>query len=37
MRQIYIVNAEQIVTSESHPEGLYSVIRLKCSENWGLM
>lgn len=26
MRQIYIVNAEQIVTSESHPEGLYSVM-----------
>lgn len=26
MRNIYIVNAIQIVTSESHPEGLYSVI-----------
>ena len=26
MRQIYIVSASQIVTSESHPEGLYSVI-----------
>lgn len=26
MRQIYIVNAEQIVTSESHPEVLYSVM-----------
>ena len=26
MRQIYIVNATQVVTSESHPEGLYSVI-----------
>lgn len=26
MRQIYIINATQIVTSESHPEGLYSVM-----------
>ena len=26
MRQIFIVNATQIVTSESHPEGLYSVL-----------
>ena len=26
MRQIFIVNATQVVTSESHPEGLYSVI-----------
>lgn len=26
MRQIYIVNATQIVTSESHPEGMYSVM-----------
>lgn len=26
MRQIFIVNAEQIVTSDSHPEGLYSVM-----------
>lgn len=26
MRNIYIVNATQVVTSESHPEGLYSVI-----------
>lgn len=26
MRQIYIVNATQVVTSESHPEGMYSVI-----------
>lgn len=26
MRTIYIVNATQIVTSESHPEGLYSVM-----------
>ena len=26
MRQIYIVNAVQTVISESHPEGLYSVI-----------
>ena len=25
MRQIYIVNASQVVTSEAHPEGLYSV------------
>ena len=25
MRQIYIVNATQVVTSENHPEGLYSV------------
>ena len=26
MRNIYIVNASQVVTSESHPEGLYSVV-----------
>lgn len=26
MRNIFIVNAIQIVTSESHPEGLYSVV-----------
>ena len=26
MRQIYIVNATQVVTSDSHPEGLYSVV-----------
>ena len=26
MRQIYTVNATQIVASESHPEGVYSVI-----------
>ena len=26
MRQIFIVNATQVVTSDSHPEGLYSVI-----------
>lgn len=26
MRNIFIVNATQVVTSESHPEGLYSVI-----------
>lgn len=26
MRQIYIVNATQVVVSESHPEGLYSVV-----------
>lgn len=26
MRQIYIVNATQVVTSESHPEGLYSTL-----------
>ena len=26
MRQIYIVNASQVVTSESHPEGLYSIV-----------
>ena len=26
MRQIYIVNATQVVTSETHPEGLYSVM-----------
>ena len=26
MRQIYIVNATQTVISESHPEGLFSVI-----------
>lgn len=26
MRQIYIVNATQVVASESHPEGVYSVL-----------
>ena len=26
MRQIYIVNATQVVTSDSHPEGLYSTV-----------
>ena len=26
MRQIFIVNATQVVTSESHPEGLYSIV-----------
>ena len=26
MRNIYIVNATQVVTSESHPEGIYSVM-----------
>ena len=26
MRQIYIVNATQTVTSDSHPEGLFSVV-----------
>ena len=26
MRQNYIVNATQVVTSESHPEGLFSVV-----------
>lgn len=26
MRQIYIVNATQVVVSDSHPEGLYSTI-----------
>ena len=26
MRNIYTVNATQVVTSDSHPEGLYSVI-----------
>ena len=26
MRNIYIVNATQVVTSESHPEGMFSVI-----------
>jgi len=26
MRNIYIVNATQVVTSESHPEGVYSVV-----------
>lgn len=26
MRNIYIVNAAQVVTSESHPEGVYSVV-----------
>ena len=27
MRNVYIVNATQVVTSESHPEGVYSVIQ----------
>lgn len=26
MRNIFIVNATQVVTSESHPEGIYSVV-----------
>ena len=26
MRQIFIVNATQVVTSESHPEGIYSTV-----------
>jgi hypothetical protein len=26
MRNIYIVNATQVVTSETHPEGIYSVM-----------
>lgn len=26
MRQIYIVNCSQVVTSDAHPEGVYSVI-----------
>ena len=26
MRQIYIVNATQVVVSDAHPEGLYSVM-----------
>ena len=26
MRNIYIVNATQVVTSDAHPEGLYSVM-----------
>lgn len=26
MRNIYIVNATQVVTSEAHPEGVYSVM-----------
>ena len=26
MRQIYIVNATQVVTSDAHPEGAYSVL-----------
>lgn len=26
MRQIYIVNATQVVTSEAHPEGVYSTV-----------
>lgn len=26
MRNIYIVNATQVITSESHPEGLFSVV-----------
>ena len=27
MRQLYIVNATQVVTSDAHPEGVYSVVR----------
>ena len=27
MRNIYIVNATQVVVSESHPEGVYSVLQ----------
>ena len=27
MRNIFIVNATQVVTSENHPEGLYSVVQ----------
>ena len=27
MRQIYIVNATQVVTSEAHPEGAYSIMQ----------
>ena len=26
MRQIYIVNATQVVTSETHPDGVYSTV-----------
>ena len=26
MRQIYIVNATQVVTSDTHPEGVYSAV-----------
>ena len=26
MRQIFIVNATQVVVSDSHPEGLFSVV-----------
>lgn len=26
MRNIYIVNATQVVTSDAHPEGLYSIV-----------
>lgn len=26
LRQIYIVNATQVVTSDTHPEGVYSVL-----------
>ena len=26
MRNIFIVNATQVVVSESHPEGMYSVV-----------
>ena len=26
MRQVYIVNATQVVTSEAHPEGVYSTV-----------
>lgn len=26
MRNIYIVNATQVVTSEAHPEGIYSIV-----------
>ena len=27
MRQIYIVNCSQVVTSDAHPEGVYSVLQ----------
>lgn len=27
MRQIYIINATQVVTSDTHPEGVFSVIQ----------
>lgn len=26
MRQIYICDAKQVITSESHPEGVYSAV-----------